>query len=259
MDISAQSKQAFFGQQELDHIKQKTNQLKKELEENNLDDALICINEINELNGRTFYDLIGKLTRGLHLAISDLGISESNSGERKNSKRVDLNYVIEVTHDAATRTLDMTEKAMGNIRDIRATEESNAGLIDSFLTTNRPDANVAELLGKLKQNNLKSSSSSEELSKLTSEIIMAQNYQDLASQSITKAIDIINEVENSLVTLTQYTNLLKKLSRFGPNAKFAFDELDSETLKSDIDQLNSITNEYLDQNEVDNLLSSLGF
>lgn len=257
--MSIKTKQAFIGQHDLDHIKQQTIQLKQNLEENNLENALLCINEINEVNSRNFYDLIGKLTRGLHHAISELDISDSHDYEKNNRKRVDLNYVIEVTHDAAGKTLDMTEKAMSNIKDIQASEKSNIDLIDAYLADNKPDSEVAELLGEIKKRNIQNSDSCHDLSKFTSEIVLAQNYQDLASQSITKAIDIINEVEGSLVTLTQYTNLLKKLSRFGTNGFSDLDDLESESLKSDLDQFNSVSSEHLDQNEVDNLLSSLGF
>lgn len=259
MNISVEPKQFIFGQSELDHIKQKTNQLKRDLEENNLDDALLCINEINEVNSKNFYELIGKLTRGLHMAISDLDISSTSKDTEKNTARMDLKYVIKVTHDAAAKTLDMTEQAMDSIREVKSRQESQETMISNFLAENETDPAVTDLLNRLRNEIRENSGTTEDISRFTSEIIIAQNFQDLASQSISKIINIISEVESSLVTLTQYTNLLKKLSRFGTNGVHDFDDLDSESLKSDIDKLNAMENEHLDQNEVDNLLSNLGF
>lgn len=259
LNIPATTKPAFFSQEELDHIKEKTNQLKTDLENNNLDDAIKRINEINDLNSRNFYDLIGKLTRGLHLAISELDVSSTPTEAENNRARVDLKYVIKVTHDAAAKTLDMTEKAMTCIAEVKQNQEDNETLIDTYLAKNDPDPELAGLLHRLRDNNRANVGHVGELSNLTSEIIIAQNFQDLASQSISKVIDIIKQVESSLITLTQYTTLLKKLSRFGSNGQFDIDSFDSESLKSDIDQLNTISHEHLDQGEVDNLLSSLGF
>ena len=45
LNISASMKPAFFSQSELNNIKEKTNQLKKELENNNVDEALKKIND----------------------------------------------------------------------------------------------------------------------------------------------------------------------------------------------------------------------
>lgn len=259
MDTPALTKVAIIGHDELETFKNMTNQLKEELENNNLDDALNCINEINELNTRNFYDLIGKLTRGLHVAISHLDISEQDAEFDKNKARVDLKYVIQVTHNAAAKTLDMTQKSMVNIGKLKADASSREQLIDSYLASHTVDDELLALLNELKSGNSESLDKTAELGSFVTEITMAQNYQDLASQSINKVIDIIKDVESSLVTLTQYTNLLRKLSNFGPHDQVNMDDLDTESLKSDIDKMNSVTNDHLDQSEVDNLLSSLGF
>lgn len=261
MSTEHNEKANFFDQNELENFKQKTNQLKINLENNNFDNALKCINEINELNSKSFYELIGKLTRGLHIAISDLDLSDDNKKDAENNRaRLDLKYVIQMTHDAAHKTLDMTEKAMGNISDFKETQDHQEKLLLEFEQSPKSEGELTDMLSELRSNSEKSRQSADELSSIISEIIVAQNYQDLASQSISKVINIIKQVESSLISLTQCTNLLKKLSRFGPHDKFDLDDFDSDEIRSDIEKINSINKqEHLDQNDVDNLLSNLGF
>jgi chemotaxis regulatin CheY-phosphate phosphatase CheZ len=91
------------------------------------------------------------------------------------------------------------------------------------------------------------------------EIVLAQNFQDLASQSISKAISLIRGVEASLVTLTKHTNLLRQLSQFSSNPAL-LNQADSEELSHSLDNLElDASPEHMDQQDVDSLLSSLGF
>jgi len=227
---------------ELDIFREKTNQLMYNLENNDLVAALKCINEINEITGKNFYEIIGKLTRGLHNAVSD------------------LNYVISLTDDAAKKTLDMTENSMVIIRSLAENNSEQKSLIENYLAVHSPDEETSTLLHRLTALGQYSETKIAQVNINITEIVVAQNFQDIASQSITKAINIIKEVENSLVVLTQYANLLTNLSRFTEQAKEGLKPEDSEAIKSDIGQLNCINeSEHLNQNDVDNLLSSLGF
>ncbi len=245
---------------ELSEFRDKTNQLMAKLESNDISSALKCINEINEITGKNFYSIIGKLTRGLHDAISDLSISSVQGQPEKDLTRVDLNYVIGLTEDAAQKTLDMTERSMVNIRNLSQNNVEQSALLEGYLSTHSPDEEASSLFQSLSSLCKQSDANIAQVNANITEIMMAQNFQDLASQSITKAINIIKEVENSLVALTQYANLLTKLARFSDQAEDEINLKDSEELKSDIGELNNISkNEHLDQNDVDNLLSSLGF
>ena len=245
---------------ELHSFKEKTDQLMSHLESNDFESALICIKEINEINGKSFYDIIGKLTRGLHCAISDLSISSDQSQSDNNRTRVDLSYVIEVTHDAARKTLDMTESSMVNVNGLKQNHLEQSKLVEDYLKTHPSDPELTALLSKISSNSEENQLFTNNINGHISEIVLAQNYQDLASQSITKAINIINEVESSLVSLTQYTSFLKNLSQFSDNDTTSLRSEDSESIKSNIDQLNTVNeSEHLDQSDVDDLLSSLGF
>ena len=244
----------------LDGFKEKTDQLLTDLQNNNIEDALKCINELNDLNGQNFYSVIGKLTRGLHDAISDLSIPTSGIESENNKTRSDLNYVINLTAEAAQKTLTMTEKAKVQTQQAVQNSTEQQDLIDSFLASHDTDQDTRDLLARLRTLCDDSDATIAQLNNDISEIVVAQNFQDLASQSLTKALHIIKQVENSLISLTQYANLLTKLSQFtGKNATEVNME-ESEQLKDNIGKFNDINSqEHLDQDEVDNLLSSLGF
>jgi chemotaxis protein CheZ len=244
----------------LDGFKEKTDQLLADLQANKIEDALKCINELNDLNGQNFYSVIGKLTRGLHDAISDLSIPTSDSESENNRTRSDLNYVISLTEDAAQKTLAMTEKAKTQTQQVVQNGTDQHDLIDTYLKDNTVDAHTRELLEKLRELCSSNDSTIAELNSNISEIVIAQNFQDLASQSLTKALTIIKQVENSLISLTQYANLLTKLSQFSGKSVAEMNLEESAQLKDNIDKFNDLNaQEHLDQDEVDNLLSSLGF
>lgn len=245
---------------ELNGFREKTDQLISNLENNDIVNALKCIEEINEINGKSFYGVIGKLTRGLHDAIADLGISSAQNQPENDKTRVDLNYVITLTDGAAKKTLDMTEQSKEKIRKLVENRAAQSALMEEYLATHSPDEEASQLLQSLSSLFQENDDNIAQVDNNISEIIMAQNFQDIASQSITKAIHIIKEVENSLVALTQYANLLTKLSQFSEGDAESINLEDSEELKSNIGQLNNINeSEHLDQGDVDDLLSSLGF
>lgn len=246
---------SLIGNTELDGFRMKTDQLMSDLDNDDISSALERINEINEINGKSFYQVIGKLTRGLHDAISELSISSAQEQPENDKTRVDLNYVIRVTDDAAKKTLDMTELSRANIGQLIENNDAQSKLLSDY--SSESTTGKDEVLSSISSYCEKNNNTISHLNSNISEIVVAQNYQDIASQSITKAINIIQEVENSLVSLTQYANLLSKLSQFPGNIGNGQELENKEELKSDIGQFKDA--EHLDQADVDNLLSSLGF
>lgn len=251
---------AYFNDDELQHLTRQFDQLKQYLEAKDYEKALTCIQELIQVNDQGFYRIIGKLARGLHSAISDLNLSSLPSDQDvKNPTRVDLDYVMKVTGEAAIKTLDMTEKSRNSLTDLTDMYTQQRQLLEEYQTGPKTDEDLSRLMGKLNGICDDGQEISRELNNNITEIILAQNFQDLTSQSISKAITIINEVENSLISLVHYTNLLKKLSRFTEENETIEPE-DSEAIQSDIDQMGKISDsEHLNQNDVDDLLSSLGF
>ena len=238
----------------------KASQLMQLLQHNDLEGALRCINEINCINNEHVHTVLGKITRGLHSAISDLSNSTANSESDKNKTRAGLDYVIEVTSLAAKKTLDMTELTHRHLQTLGTSQGQIESLVDSLRSTLRDEQQRA-IVAKLDQAIAANHDTFHNIGKNTTEIIVAQNFQDLASQSITKAIRIITDVESSLITLTQHTNLLKQLSLISTSPDLLEMSV-TEELRSNLDKIETTApaeHEHLDQDDVDDLLSSLGF
>jgi chemotaxis protein CheZ len=244
---------------ELIGFKQITGQLMTNLQKGDIEKALQCINEINQINDKSTFTIVGKITRGLYNAISDLHIpTDLDGASSKNRTRAGLNYVIELTDGATRTTLDKTEHTRDCVGRINTNLEQQAALMETLRAA--PDAEHREnLLSDLDRLLDENKTDMNSISRNVSEIVVAQNFQDLASQSIRKAITIISDVESSLVMLTQYTKVLQQLSQF-PSQEGVLDEKETQELRSNLEQMDiGGDNEHMDQNDVDNLLSSLGF
>jgi chemotaxis protein CheZ len=244
---------------ELVGFKQKTGQLMQSLEQGNIEEALRYINEINEINEQSTCTIVGKITRGLHNAISDLHapMESANDPANKNPTRVGLNYVIELTDGAARTTLDKTEQTQECVNRINSNMQLQATLIKALRAA--PAHDQPELIASVVRLMEETQNTVADISRNTTDIVLAQNFQDLASQSIRKAIAIISDVESTLVTLTQYTRLLQQLSQI-PSQEGTLDEREKEELRTNLGQMEIASdNEHMDQSDVDNLLSSLGF
>jgi chemotaxis protein CheZ len=246
---------------ELGGFKAKANLLMQLLQTNDLEGALRCINEINLINNQHVHEVLGKITRGLHNAISDLNISTANEQSTKNKTRAGLSYVLEVTSNAAQKALDMTEQTQTQVQAISSGQDELNVLLKSLQATSL-NASQQKMLSQLGAIVATNSVALQQIGKNNTEIVLAQNFQDLTSQSITKAIRIISDVENSLIALTQHTNLLKQLSLISTSPDLLEIHV-SEELKQNLNKIESpptpAESEHLDQDEVDNLLSSLGF
>jgi chemotaxis protein CheZ len=248
----------FLNTEDLDGFKEKTDQLRINLHNNDIENALRCINELNRINDESLFRTIGKITRGLHNAISDLQVSAASDTEStKNKTRAGLEYVINVTDDAARKTLDMTEYSQSELAKITANIALQDKLVaDMQNSAGSSAANLASQYSALAEAN---KTSLKEINSSVTEIVLAQNFQDLASQSISKAIMLIRGVETSLITLTKHANLLRQLSQFSSNPEL-LNKADSEELTNSIDNLElDASPEHMDQQDVDSLLSSLGF
>lgn len=243
---------------ELVGFKQITGQLMTNLQNGDIEQALKCINEINQINEQSTFTIVGKITRGLHSAISDLHVPTENTPDaNKNRTRAGLNYVIELTDNAARTTLDKTEQTQDCVGRINSNLQFQSTLIKALRSA--PAEDQQELFSSLTRLMDENQNTVNDISRNVTDIVLAQNFQDLASQSIRKAISIISDVESSLVMLTQYTRILQQLSEI-PCQEGVLDEKETAELRNNLEQMEiGGDNEHMDQNDVDNLLSSLGF
>lgn len=195
---------------------------------------------------------VGRLTRELHDAINgfllDARIADMTNIEIPDAKER-LNYVITMTQQSADRTLNEVEKCLPMVE---AMERQATRFLDEWSKLNLSESDPAgdlsaQLNGFLQQ----TGGDAKVLRASLSEVLMAQDFQDLTGQIIRKVIRLVQDVEQKLVKLVRITG--SKLDEGKAEPKAA-DKLAGPAIPG-LDQGDQVSG----QDEVDDLLSSLGF
>ena len=211
---------------------------------------------------------IGKLTRQLHTAltefqldprITDLAHTDIPDAQSR------LNYVIEMTEQAANKTMDAVEFAIPVADKLN---ESLSNLNPRWKQVMSQATPLEEFKGLCQDTHTFISEAhldAEQLHGKLTDVLMAQDFQDLTGQVIRRVIQLVQEVEESLIRM---------LKVFGENG----DTFSSDTFKAmnavkrkredvslgekaegPIIDAENRTDVVTDQDDVDDLLSSLGF
>lgn len=240
--------------------------LMKSVETGDFSAAIKTIQELSEARHKSFYNEVGHLTRSLHDAIRDFQmdtvdqiVSKDDEAASKITDATDrLNYVIEMTSRAANVTMDMIDSSVpvaGNLQEqARDLRKDWGRLIQRDLTP-------TEFRDLYKRMDLFLKDTDENATLLHSNlnsILLEQGYQDLTGQVITKVTALIRDVEEKLVHLVAVAGRVDSISGIEHEKREV--EADSDD-KGHGPAINSENNpEVLNsQDEVDDLLSSLGF
>jgi chemotaxis protein CheZ len=203
---------------------------------------------------------VGKLTRQLHDSLNSFQLDERIAGlanEDIPDAKTRLMYVIDETEKAANTTMDAVEASM-------PIAESFKARIDQVMPDWKNLMNRQIELGEFKslclaidkvlEDGVKDSG---KLTALLTEVLMAQGYQDLTGQVIRRVIELVKEVEDSLVHM---------LTMFGEGGGAHQGQLAAPKVveKSVVAEGPIMDSENRDdvvsgQDDVDDLLSSLGF
>lgn len=198
------------------------------------------------------FEEIGKLTRQLHNSLTTVKLDSQLAGLAENDipdARQRLNYVIEKTEESANRTMDAIEEILPLSETIRT---RSTQLMDDWSRFQRREMDVTEFkkmgnelvkfLGELE-------SGSGKIHAGLNRILLAQDFQDLTGQVIRKVIDLVQDVEASLVGLIRTTGV-----QAAPKRKVSATEAEGPQMNAQ-DKQNVVNG----QDDVDDLLSSLGF
>ena len=214
------------------------------------DGAREVVDELTRIRESTLYKEMGKLTRELHDAISAFGMDDriANMAEHEiPDARQRLNYVITKTDEAANKTLSAIEETFPTIE---ALSESAQQLQDGWLrfTRREMDANeFREMSKNITEYFEKHDSDFNSVKSHLNEILMAQDFQDLTGQIIKKVIKLVEDVEGNLVNLIKVTGAPQLIKK------------QEESLQGPVVPGMEHAETVSGQDEVDDLLSSLGF
>lgn len=101
-----------------------TGELVEKIEQGALADAVNLLQTINDARNRDLYQQVGHLTRALHDAIRDFQLEGRAAANQEDafSEMADatdrLNYIINLTQNAANRTLDKVEESEPIVRNL---------------------------------------------------------------------------------------------------------------------------------------------
>ena len=194
------------------------------------------------------FNEIGHLTRALHDSLRELGYDKNlqKAASAIPDARDRLNYIATMTQAAAERVLNATEAAQPVVEKIESGAKNLAGewqkLFDNKLDVEQfkqlamqTHAYLVEVPRQTRQTN----------ANLT-EIMMAQDFQDLTGQVIKKVMDVTQNLEAQLLALLVH--------HAPPSVK-----LDPSLLNGPVVNAAGRTDVVTSQAQVDDLLESLGF
>ncbi|MGE0386513.1 MAG: protein phosphatase CheZ [Gammaproteobacteria bacterium] len=199
---------------------------------------------VEERDSAMFQEL-GRLTRELHDALrrvpAETRMVDVDSTDIADAKER-LTFVIRKTEEAAHRTLTVVEQTMPVAQQMA----DRAGvLVERLESGTAPDAaEVAAFVGTVRAD-------AQRVQAGLSEVLMAQDFQDLTGQVIRKIMDLVQDVERSLVGVIQRAATPGKPHERGADAG-ARAEGPAVVSRMRPHVVGS-------QDEVDDLLSSMGF
>lgn len=192
---------------------------------------------------------LGQMTRTLHDTLRELGLNKEieKAASSIPDARDRLNYVATLTQQAAERVLNATEAAQPLVQNMEVEAHRLGGqwtmLFDRKLNVEQFKTLVAQTQAFLdivpKQTKMTNA--------YLTEIMMAQDFQDLTGQVIKKIIEVTQHMEQQLLAL---------LLENAPASVKA--EYDSGLLNGPVINPHG-KNVVTSQDQVDDLLESLGF
>jgi chemotaxis protein CheZ len=210
----------------------------------------------NPINSELFAE-IGKLTRQLHDSLNnfqlDSRLNDLATADFPDAKER-LNYVITRTEEAANKTMDIVESIFPVVDNLA---EQVRGVNPSWtkLMNNEIDLpEFKELCVDIDVLLTTTGKETEHIHRLMTDVLMAQDFQDLTGQVIRKVIELVREVEE---------NLIHMLTAFGISAEQQQENVSPKVgdnlVEGPIVNTENRNDVVEDQDDVDDLLSSLGF
>ena len=252
------------GDDVLAELKERALALVDRLENSDYPGATEMIRRLNEARDRSIYHEVGKLTRGLHEAIVNFQIDAGHGLDReKMSKMANaqerLDYVINLTQKSADKTMDMVEQGIPVATELG---ESARQLRTDWQRLARREMGVDEfrsLYQRIDDFLEKTGNDSANLGTKFSEILLAQDFQDLSGQVIKKVITLVQEVEERLVDLMRMAGQVEELTGIFRSADVVEEAVADVVPEGPQIKAGERADVVSGQDEVDDLLSSLGF
>lgn len=237
--------------------------LVSQLEAGNVTGAEHVIEELGRIREQSLFRELGKMTRQLHDSLTSFALDSRMQSLAESDipdAKARLNHVITMTEDSANRTLTAVE---GTLPIAEELQRSANDLLKKWSRFRNKDMSVDEFRSMSQEIDDFLGATHVNAGRIhgnLSEVMMAQDFQDLTGQIIRRVINLVQEVEDNLVELIRLSGSVE----FAVAEKAAApDKRTADNLMQGVgpqvpgvgDKVGSVSG----QDEVDDLLSSLGF
>ena len=154
------------------------------------------IDDLTNIRESDLYQEMGKLTRELHDAITAFGMDEQISTLAQQEipdARQRLRYVIDMTDQAAHRTLNAVEESLPICEELEARSRTLQEDWQRFVKRDMDINEFKQLAKRLDEFFSVNTGDAGKLRGLLNNVLMAQDFQDLTSQIIKKVIKLVEK------------------------------------------------------------------
>jgi len=241
-------------------LKAQANQLKDLVDSGDVSGALSIISELTETRDKTLYQEVGRLTRSLHESIRIFHVDGEAADNSELSTIEDasdrLAYVVDMTSKAANKTLDLVEDTMPVASNISVEAKK---LKEDWSRLQRKEMKPEEfrtLTATMGTFLTKLCDDSDKVYDNLSQILLAQDFQDLTGQVINRVTGLVKDVEENLVNLVAMAGKVDQITGTVHEIEKQETGIEGEGPQMHADEKEGVVS---GQDDVDDLLSSLGF
>lgn len=241
---------------------EKATELMGRLEQNDLAGAVGLIQDLQKVRDENLYQEIGHLTRALHESIKNFRLDSKiqGAGSDIDEAHEGLQYVVEMTAKAANKTMDKVDESMPLSEAISTEAFEIKQEWTRFLNKEMSAKEFRELTKRVSTFLDNTENNTKKLNGHLSDILLAQDFQDLTGQVIQRITTMVTDVEARLVNLVAMAGHVDQMTGI-QHKEIDVQKEEHDPTKGVGPQLNAEENEDVasNQDEVDDLLSSLGF
>ncbi len=225
------------------------------LEAENQEDIDYQLTVLTHIQESALYSKVGKLTRELHEALNNFNLDNHLVDLTQSdipSTRERLDYVVKTTEEAAHKTIGYIDQTLPLASVLKETAEKIDSSWHRFRMREMTADEFREMSTEIESYLPAVKTHADQIHDNLSEMLLAQGYQDLTGQVISQVITLVEEVEENLIRLIKVSGQQMNTKQ---KETTPVDPLKAEGPQINKDAPNVVNN----QDEVDDLLSSLGF
>lgn len=233
--------------------------------------AMRQIQALNEMRHQALYHEVGRLTRAVHNTIvsftDDVTASELLEDSKVQIASISdasdrLSYVIELTESNAHKTIDSVDESLSLVAELEQGFLRRTQLLAEFEPIKSGNPQLEDLYDKACAYADDHSQALVNIKNRMTDILLAQEYQDITGQLIKRVIQLVSDIEDELVGLMEVASRVNRFSGLDLESEPELPAgTTSASVKAEGPQLagKPAVEVASSQDEVDDLLSSLGF